>query len=341
MKKEGNRSEVIRFKNPKSNITFTDEIRGEIVIDISDLGDFVIAKDINTPLYHLAVVIDDFESGVTHIIRGDDGISNTPRQILIQEAIGAPRPIYGHLPLILASDKSKLSKRHGAPSINEYRELGYSKDAIINFLGLLGWHPKDDREFLSLTELVDLFELSDVSGGGAIFDEDKLNWLNRHYLRNDKDISTKISSALPDNICIAQDADTAIRDNMFLDHMNVLTDINTLIAEGGKFSFLVYEPEIKVDSLVDPKSKPDATKIKEHLKYIISSIEPLNDEYSNPENIKNAVWDYASDEGRGAVLWPFRFALTGKKRSPDPFTVAALLGKEKTLARLKKAYDIL
>ena len=174
---------VIRFKNPNKKIKFNDLIRGEIEFDTTELEDFVIAKSVNEPLYHLAVVIDDFESGITHVIRGEDHISNTARQILIQEAIGAPRPIYAHLPLILAPDRSKLSKRkHGeSVSLDYYRNKGYSPAAIINYLALLGWNPGTEQEIFTLEELIKVFDLSRVHKGGAIFDEKKLAWVNRKH----------------------------------------------------------------------------------------------------------------------------------------------------------------
>ncbi len=178
---------VIRFKNPNKKIKFNDLIRGEIEFDTTDLGDFVIAKSLNEPLYHLAVVVDDYESKITHIIRGEDHISNTPRQILIQEAIGAERPLYAHLPLILASDRSKLSKRkHGeSVSLDYYRQKGYLPSAVVNYLALLGWNPGTDQEIFTLDELIKTFDLRKVHKGGAIFDEKKLAWVNRkHYNLN-------------------------------------------------------------------------------------------------------------------------------------------------------------
>ena len=174
---------VIRFRNPNKKIKFNDLVRGEIEFDTTELKDFVIAKSVDEPLYHLAVVIDDFESGITHVIRGEDHISNTPRQILIQEAIGAPRPLYAHLPLILAQDRSKLSKRkHGeSVSLDYYRHKGYSRDAIINYLALLGWNPGTEQEIFTLPELINVFDLERVHKGGAIFDEKKLAWVNRKH----------------------------------------------------------------------------------------------------------------------------------------------------------------
>ena len=174
---------VIRFRNPGKDVIFNDLIRGDIKFNTEELGDFVIAKSIDDPLYHLAVVVDDHESGITHIIRGEDHISNTPRQILIQEAIGASRPLYAHLPLILAPDRSKLSKRkHGeSVSLEYYRNKGYSAEAIINYLALLGWNPGTDQEIFTLDELLKVFNLQKVHKGGAILDEKKLSWVNRKH----------------------------------------------------------------------------------------------------------------------------------------------------------------
>ena len=174
---------IIRFKNPNKKVKFNDLVRGEIEFDTTELKDFIIAKSVDEPLYHLAVVIDDFESNITHVIRGEDHISNTPRQILIQETISAPRPIYAHLPLILAPDRSKLSKRkHGeSVSLDYYRNKGYSPEAMINYLALLGWNPGTEQEIFTLPELINVFDFSRVHKGGAIFDEKKLAWVNRKH----------------------------------------------------------------------------------------------------------------------------------------------------------------
>ena len=174
---------IIRFKNPNKKVKFNDLVRGEIEFDTTELKDFIIAKSVDEPLYHLAVVIDDFESNITHVIRGEDHISNTPRQILIQETISAPRPIYAHLPLILAPDRSKLSKRkHGeSVSLDYYRNKGYSPEAMINYLALLGWNPGTEQEIFTLDELINVFDFSRVHKGGAIFDEKKLAWVNRKH----------------------------------------------------------------------------------------------------------------------------------------------------------------
>jgi glutamyl/glutaminyl-tRNA synthetase len=180
---EGERSEVIRFKNPNKKIKFNDLVLGEIEFDTTDLKDFVIAKDMESPLYHLAVVVDDFEMGVTHVIRAQEHLSNTPRQILIQEAINAPRPSYAHIPIVLAPDKSKLSKRHGALSVLAYRDMGYLPGAILNFMALIGWNPGDEQEIFTLDELVKKFNLEKVQKAGGVFNTEKLDWVNKEHIK--------------------------------------------------------------------------------------------------------------------------------------------------------------
>ena len=175
---------IIRFKNPNKKITFTDLVLGEITVDTSDLKDFIIARDINEPLYHLTVVLDDFEMGVTHVIRGQEHTPNTARQILVQEAIGAPRPIYVHLPLILNKERAKLSKRDESvlPAI-EYKRLGYLPDALLNFMALNGWNPGGEQEVFSLGELIEKFDISKVQKGGGVFNPEKLDWLNKEHMK--------------------------------------------------------------------------------------------------------------------------------------------------------------
>src|SRR3989344_1804142 len=173
---------VIRFKNPNVRVTFTDLIRGQVSFETAELEDFIIARTMNEPLYNFAVVVDDYDMGITHVIRGEDHISNTQRQILMLEALGCERPVYAHLPLILAPDKSKLSKRHGAVSVNEYRAEGYLPEALVNYLALLGWNPGGQQELFSLQELVRKFDIAQDHKAGAVFDMEKLRWFNREYL---------------------------------------------------------------------------------------------------------------------------------------------------------------
>src|SRR3989338_2906182 len=174
---------VIRFKNEGGKITFADVIRGEISFDAGLLGDFSIARNLQEPLYNFAVVIDDAAMAITHVIRGEDHISNTPKQLLLQRALSFKEPIYAHLPLILGQDRSKLSKRHGATAVQEYARAGYLPEAMFNFLALLGWSSNKDMEVMDEATLVEQFEITNVQQSGAIFDVEKLNWMNGMYLR--------------------------------------------------------------------------------------------------------------------------------------------------------------
>jgi glutamyl-tRNA synthetase len=320
--------EAIRFRNLNKKVKFNDLIRGEIEFDTTELGDFVIAKNIEEPLYHLAVVIDDFEMGVTHVIRGEDHVSNTPRQILIQEAIRAPRPIYAHLPLILAPDRSKLSKRsHGeAVSAGYYREAGYLPEAVINFLALLGWNSGTDEEIFSLDELIKKFDIKKVQKSGAIFNTEKLDWLNKQYIK--KMTTKELGEALLKFLPSKPDNWEKIVE-LEKERIAKLSDIK----EGTEYFF--DEPKYGAELLVWKKSDKNKTKI--YLEELLKKLCDMGDREWSKEKIKDVVWPYAEKNGRGDVLWPLRMALTGLERSPEPFTLADILGKIKTINRIKNA----
>ncbi|MFC1720878.1 glutamate--tRNA ligase [Patescibacteria group bacterium] len=319
---------VIRFKNPNEKVKFNDLIRGDIEFDTTELKDFVIAKDMDSPLYHLAVVVDDFEMGVTHVIRGEDGISNTPRQILIQRAIGAPEPKYAHIPLILATDKSKLSKRHGAVSVSEYINQGYLPEALVNFLAMIGWNPGDDREFFSMEELIEEFTLEKVQKGGAVFNQDKLNWTNKQYLANTPEDITEqtIKKYLPE---IPSDILKKITP-IIMERISKWSDIEEMKRE-GEFDYYTNAQEINPEKLVWKTDSLEQAKT--HLKKVAELLEDAD--FTSPDTIKETIWDYAEKEGRGNVLWPMRMALSGRDKSPDPFTLAYILGKEEAVKRLE------
>lgn len=319
---EGERETVIRFKNPNKKIKFTDIIRGEIEFDTTELKDFVVAKSFDEPVYHLAVVVDDFEMGVTHIIRGEDGISNTPRQILIQEAIGAPRPIYAHLPLVLALDRSKLSKRkHGEiVSLAYYKREGYLPEAMVNFLALLGWNPGTEKEIFSMEELLKEFDINKIQKAGAIFNIEKLNWINSRYIK-------KMDTEKLAELCIPYLEKEKIKKIIGIqkERMNKLSEVSEDI------DYFFEQPEYEPASLAwqDKSGKKEKLdKVKIHLKKIL---ELIGDE--------KAIRDYAEKEGRGSVLWPFRMALSGKDKSPDPFVISEVLGNEEVKKRIKYAIN--
>lgn len=339
-KEEGDRAEVIRFKNPNIRIKFQDLIRGEIEFDTTELKDFVIAKSMEEPLYHLAVVVDDFEMGITHVIRGEDHISNTPRQILIQDAIGAPRPIYAHLPLILASDRSKLSKRkHGeSVSLPYYKDNGYFPEAMVNFLALLGWNPGTEQEIFSTDELVKLFDISKVQKSGAIFNIEKLNWLNREYIKklSPEILEQKIIERLPKHLT-QSDAGRAMARKItpiLVDRIATFGDIETMSRE-GEISYFFEWPIYEAPKLLWKDA--GAGKIVGNLEKTINILETVEESGWTRDSIKSALWPFAEESGRGSVLWPMRMALSGRDKSPDPFILAEIFGKHETIARLRNA----
>jgi nondiscriminating glutamyl-tRNA synthetase len=291
---EGENKEVIRFKNPSKTITFEDEVRGEISFETEELKDFVIARNIDDPLYHLTVVVDDHEMGVTHVIRGDDGISNTPRQILLQEAIGAKRPVYAHVPLILGADRSKMSARHGATSLRDFRAKGYLPEAMVNYLALLGWNPGTDQEIFTMEELISAFDLAKIQKGGAIFDEKKLDWVNKEHIKR---LPPKVQEEMK-------------------------------LKEVGELPYIQARPEIDIAKLSwKQDAKEDTRKHLEKVKTLVGD--------------DDAIMAYAQEVGKGSVLWPLRYALSGEEKSPDPFTLMQALGKEESIERIEKALELI
>lgn len=330
---------VVRFKNAGVRITFMDLVRGEVSFDTAELKDFIIAKNTDEPLYHLAVVVDDYEMGITHVIRGEDHISNTPRQILILEALGFERPQYAHIPLILATDRTKLSKRHGAVSINEYREEGYLPEALVNYLALLGWNPGGEQELFSLEELAAKFTLEQVHKSGAVFDIEKLKWFNREYVRKmpaDEFVLYSmpiVQGALAERQ-VEWSEEVGKRLVPILQHsISTKTELATM-AKAGEYDFFFTSP--KPDTSRIPEKKSSREEALTHLGEARRVLEALSGDF-NEANVKNGLWDYATEKGRGAVLWPLRYSLSGKEKSPDPFVIASIIGKEETLKRINAA----
>lgn len=340
-KEEGKRVQVVRLRNPNTTVTFEDEIRGEITFDTTELGDFVIARSLDDALYHFTVVVDDHEMAVTHVIRGEDHISNTPRQILIQEAIGASRPVYAHLPLLLGTDRSKLSKRHGATKLESYREQGYLKEALVNYLALLGWNPGTDKEIFTLSELEQVFDFGGVQKSGAIFDIEKLKWINKEHLKlvDDAGFWTMVSERIPDRLrSLPQFSEERLKKLLpvIRERISVASDI-TDFALAGEYDF-AFEQPTHDPSLIKWKNDetPRATLPRlQKLAEILATIP----EDADTETVKTRIWDYAVEVGKGEVLWPLRVALTGKERSTDPFTVIAIIGSGEAYRRVRNACD--
>ncbi|MDE1919480.1 MAG: glutamate--tRNA ligase [Patescibacteria group bacterium] len=332
--------EVVRLKNPGTRITFTDLIRGDVSFDTAELGDFVIARAIDDPLYHFAVVVDDKDAGVTHIIRAEEHLSNTPRQILIQEALGFSRPQYAHIPLILAPDRTKLSKRKHAASLEHYRDEGYLPEAIINYLALLGWNPGTDEEHFSLSELVERFSLDRVQKSGAIFDETKLKSVNQHWMRK-----LSIDDFITRGALEANDSNTLrLAVPLLKERARTFGEARELLS--GELSCLFTQPSLDKSQLLakEPKDRPGIAATA--LKSLSEAVRELPAEIS-ADGVKEALMPLADAEeargkgGRGAVLWPLRYALSGQERSPDPFTLISILGPVEAASRVEKAVAIL
>ncbi len=336
---------VVRFKNPGKEVIFNDLIRGEIKVDISDLGDFVVARSMDEPLYHLAVVIDDAESGVTHILRGEDGLSNTPRQIALQEALGFETPIYAHIPFILGPDKSKLSKRHGAKSVLEYQKAGFLAEAVLNFLAMLGWRSKtdDEKEIWTLDELIEDFDINGIQKSPAVFNEEKLLWINKEHLKklsDDEYWSSLLDFAgadLREALATKHVKDALLQDSR--ERLSVYSEINEM-QDAGEFNWLLKdEIELNAEDLIWKKSSKEETE--RHLEKLLEILcDPKLGDLSK-ERAEELIMPYAEQEGKGDVLWPLRYALSGQKRSPNPFILIAALGKDKTCIRIKDALETL
>ncbi len=321
-------------ENSTRKISFDDIIRGKVEFEERLLGDLSIAKNTETPLYNFAVVVDDYEMDVTHVIRGEDHIANTPKQILLQEALNFERPQYAHLPLILGEDRSKLSKRHGATSLFEYRNQGYLPEAVFNFLALLGWTPPDGKEVLSAGELIDLFELNKVHKSGAIFDMKKLDWMNGEYIKrlNDEELAEKIVQTQFSIFNFQFSKEELVKMlPLARERIKKLSDIS-------EFSYFFKEPEYDGGLLVWKNKSFE--EIKNSLLEVVKIIEEKGTE--NKDALRRELDSLGVKLGdRGLVYWPFRVALSGLKASPDPVDIAGVLGKEKTLERVKRAVELL
>ncbi len=333
-----NENSVIRFKVPDTTIFFEDKIKGRIEFDTSLLGDFVIAKNLTYPLYNFVVVIDDELMQISHIIRGDDHIANTPKQILINQALGFSRKQFAHLPLILAPDKSKMSKRFGATSIKEYKDQGYLPEALINFLCLLGWNEGNDREYYSLGEMIEKFSLKRVQKSGAIFNIQKLDSINAHYIKN---LSHSRQIELGTEYLVKNGFDLSRwTQEQLIKIINVeIQRIKKFADIGIELSFLWEYPSYDVTILAYKNMNKDD--IKASLEWSLRLLYTI--ETVETDTIESIIKQSIQEDNKqmGEILWPLRVALSGKEKSPSPFEIISILGKEQSIDRIQKALNIL
>lgn len=341
---DGSGDKVIRFKNPNKKVTFTDTIRGEVTIDTTDFGDFVIARSKTNPLYHLTVVVDDIDMGITDVIRGEDHITSTPRQILLIEALGGMIPRYTHLPLIVGDDKKKLGKRHGATTWQEFKKQGYLSEGVVNYLALLGWHPKDgnEQEIFSMEELVDIFRIEDVSKSPAKFDYKKLKDINKSWMikMDEKKYLEKFLEFLSPNMSekFTNNSEKMQKVVTFVvkDKISYFGEVAEMEAN-NEFEYYFTNPNVSEEKLIFKDGTLDESK--KYLNEVVEKISTISDIDWTAENIKNLLWDWTGEVGRGKVLHPMRISLSGADRSPDPFTIADILGKDETIKRLLISVD--
>lgn len=339
--RETKKNFVYRFKIPfpAREVTFHDLIRGDITVNTETIEDLIIAKMTGEPLYNFAVVVDDYEMKMTHVIRGEDHIPNTPKQLMIIEALGAPKPLYAHLPLILGLDRSKLSKRHGAVSVTDYLNDGFLPEAIVNFIALLGFSPKGDREILTLPELIKEFSLERVQKAGAIFNITKLEWFNNHYIREkDLDELTKLAVPYFKKAGFIEGRDVEFPKlkkiiNLERERVKKLSELPSMAS--FFFELEPYEPKLLIWKTGTAEG---SKKLLEALKKALGGL--FSDSFTR-NTVQATLETLVGPEGRGPVYWPFRVALSGREHSPPPQDIAEILGKEETLNRLDYAISLL
>ena len=324
---------VIRFKAPiEGTVVVEDLLRGKVVFDIAELDDVIIQRTDGTPTYNFVVVVDDSEMGITHVIRGDDHLSNTPRQCLLYDALDFKRPQFSHISMILGQDKSRLSKRHGATSALAYRDMGYLPDAMINYLARLGWS-HGDQEIFSREELIKYFSFDSVNTSAAIFDADKLSWVNEQYIQSTppEELAQHLEPHLVKTGILS--GDHGLSPQEIAKVIPCLNQRAKTLVEMAEKSAFFFKKEVEFDEKARNKFlTEDARPLLEKL---IAGFSTLDD--FSAENIETLFKKIVEEEGMklGKLAQPVRVALTGTTVSPGIYDVILLLGKEETLKRLQ------
>ncbi len=345
-------SGAVRLIVESKEVVFEDLVRGTVKVHTDSFGgDFVVARAVDNPLYHLAVVYDDEAMQITHVIRGEDHLHNTIKHILIQEALGYKRPIYAHLPLLLDDNRKKLSKRNKETSLLAYRDMGYLPQTMINYLALLGWNNGDDREYYTHDELAQAFTLERVQKGGAIFSIVKLANMNKHYLSelSDEELFAWAKAYYDKNEINIQEPERLLQALKTELGRFASYDVGgTPLHEAMAWHASDWKNDYTHISLTF-KQKPDTQtpEIKKSTQTILSElsdiISPILEGEWTAKHLEEFLinWIDSNQKGRGEYLWPLRVALTGREHSPTPFAVAEAIGKSDVLRRLQDARDSL
>lgn len=336
--KESGRKPVIRLRVPKEGVfAFDDMVRGHVTFQAAGVGDFIIMKSDGIPVYNFAVVVDDALMNITHVIRAEEHLSNTPRQIAIYQALGYDIPKFGHISLILGSDHKKMSKRHGATSVDEYRKMGYLSDAVVNYLALLGWAPKGEQEIFTREELIEQFSMKRVSANDAVFDIEKLNWINFQYMKQlspEELLELTLPFIINAGYITGPLSDEKkewlkkvvwfVRDHLYY---GAQTPENVKI-------FFEELPATTDEEMLDIMSRETSKMIIKSFAEKLSDLDTFNE--SSIKDIFSNLMKESGIKGK-AAFEPVRIALTGEIHGPGLYTLIELFGKEKTIQRLKSS----
>jgi glutamyl-tRNA synthetase len=335
------RTWVTRFRVAPGVVGFEDAVRGRVEIDTSNLGgDFVIVRADGTPLYHFVVVVDDAAMRISHVIRGEDHISNTPKHILLFRALSYPEPVFAHLPLILNADRTKMSKRKSQTAISDYIAQGFIREALVNYLALLGWSTGTEEEILSFDEIAARFDLDHIQKGGAVFDRERLEWINGQWIRrlDDEDLTTRLEPFLEAEHAAGRIDRTPTADEIRTVLPMIRERLPTLGAVGDLIGFLWID-DLRVDpALIVPKRWDAATTL-EGLTEARRTIEEVGAVSFESEEIEPPLRTLVEGRGwkAGDLFMAIRVAVTGRTATPPLFDTLVALGRERTLARLDAA----
>lgn len=331
---------VVRLKlPPNKDIKFYDAVRGNITINTDEIDDQVLMKSDGFPTYHMAVVVDDHLMGITHIVRGEEWLPSTPKHVYLYEAFGWDKPEYVHLPTVLNKDKKKLSKRQGDVSVEDFRAAGYLPEAIINYLALVGWSPEDNEEILSLDELVEKFSFERVSKAGGVFDRDKLDWVNAHYIKSyPTEEITKL--AIPYLVEAGYITEESVEG-----HINWLNTLVETVKESlsrisevpEKTAFIFGELEITEDEALEVLKGEQVPELMEALKAELNTVDKIDMEYS--KGLMKKIQKATGIKGKNLFM-PVRAAISGNVHGPELTNIIYLLGKNKILKRVDEALEL-
>lgn len=329
---------VVRLNvKPNQKIIFDDIIRNRVEFDSNNVDDQVLIKSDGYPTYHLANVVDDHLMEISHVIRGEEWLSSTPKHVLLYDAFGWERPLFAHLPLLLNPDKSKLSKRQGDVAVEDYRDKGYLKEALINFVALLGWNAGDDKEFYYMNELIEKFSLERVNKAGAVFDIQKLNWLNAEHLRKMPD--NVLLELLKKEISNSQFSTRNFSDDFLLQIISSMKERVSFVKEFITTCQYFYTPPTEYEQKsVEKNWKPETP---EHLRKLIDEFKLLNN--PSKDDFEHAFGKTAEQLGigKGKLIHPLRLAVSGQSTGPGMFDLLFILGNEEVIRRIEKAIEIL